>query len=444
MMHRARTDIALLLGGDILFFYLALLMTLLVRYLEVPDPARIENHIVPFTALFLVWLLVFFIAGLYDRHVAILEKKLPRTIIYAQVVNVVLAALVFFAAPASVIAIAPKTNLAIYLVVSSGLTLLWRLYVFPTLTQRAKSNAVVIASGPEVTELVNEVNQHQRYSFHCAHVIDTAELATDENAQTRVLSVIRETESSIVVADFRDRRIESLLPAFYNMHFLYSHVQCIDVRTLYEEIFGRVALSLISYDWFLENVSTTPRAVYDAFKRVTDLVLGSMLTFLSLPFYPLVFLAMQLDDGGSLFFVHERIGEGNARIKVRKFRSMGEGGTITRVGSFLRKTRIDELPQLIAVVRGDLSLIGPRPELPEYVQMYAEQITYYNARHLIRPGLSGWAQINDSDVPRYFADTEKTQRKLSYDLYYIKHRSIFLDLYIALKTVGTMVSRSGS
>jgi lipopolysaccharide/colanic/teichoic acid biosynthesis glycosyltransferase len=117
---------------------------------------------------------------------------------------------------------------------------------------------------------------------------------------------------------------------------------------------------------------------------------------------------------------------------------------VTKVGRFLRKTRLDELPQLWSVVRGDQSLIGPRPELPELVKHYAERIPYYNTRHLIKPGLSGWAQIHDYDVPRKGADVERTKRKLSYDLYYVKNRSLLLDVHVALKTIKALVSRSGT
>ena len=137
----------------------------------------------------------------------------------------------------------------------------------------------------------------------------------------------------------------------------------------------------------------------------------------------------------------------NRPIKMIKYRSMSitQKEKITRVGGFLRRSRIDELPQLWNVLRGDLSLIGPRPELPHLVSEYAQTIPFYNLRHLITPGLSGWAQINDYDVPRRAqVEVEKTITKLSYDLFYIKNRSIVLDLNIALKTIRTLISRSGT
>ena len=142
------------------------------------------------------------------------------------------------------------------------------------------------------------------------------------------------------------------------------------------------------------------------------------------------------------------MGKNNAVIKIIKFRSMARNAdgdnVITRVGRFIRATRIDELPQLWNVVKGDLSLVGPRPELPDLVKVYEKEIPYYKVRHLVTPGLSGWGQIRDYNVPRGTADVDRTRTKLSYDLYYIKNRSFMLDLIIALKTIKTILSRSGN
>ena len=183
-----------------------------------------------------------------------------------------------------------------------------------------------------------------------------------------------------------------------------------------------------------------------------DIVIALLLGAVSLILYPFVYTAIKLDDGGSLFFIARRVGRNNKKIKLIKFRSMAVGSQgggieeapqITRVGSFLRKTRVDELPQLWNVLKGDASLVGPRPETPELVKLYEKEIPYYNVRHLIKPGLSGWAQMYHEEHPHHGPDVEETKRKLSYDLYYIKNRSVLLDLKIALKTLKTLLSRGG-
>ncbi len=150
----------------------------------------------------------------------------------------------------------------------------------------------------------------------------------------------------------------------------------------------------------------------------------------------------------------ERIGRFNQIVRIYKFRTKNgrDSGADalkstlvdTFVGSFLRKSRLDELPQLINVLQGGLSFIGPRPEMPALASVYDEQIPYYNARHFITPGLSGWAQIKDFDAPRGGVDTDRTRNKLSYDLFYLKHRSLILDVQIALKTITALIMRTGS
>ncbi|MCH7870612.1 MAG: sugar transferase, partial [Planctomycetes bacterium] len=158
-----------------------------------------------------------------------------------------------------------------------------------------------------------------------------------------------------------------------------------------------------------------------------------------------VAFAIILEDNGSVLYTAERIGKNGKHIYLIKFRSMSESQeeTITYVGRFLRATRIDELPQLWAVLRGDLSLIGPRPEIPCLVELYEQNIPYYNVRHLIKPGLSGWAQIHQGNPPKFGVQYDETELKLSYDFYYIKNRSLLVDLKIALLTVKTLLSRSG-
>jgi lipopolysaccharide/colanic/teichoic acid biosynthesis glycosyltransferase len=184
-----------------------------------------------------------------------------------------------------------------------------------------------------------------------------------------------------------------------------------------------------------------------------DIVIALPLLLISMLILPLVALAIMIEDGGPLFIVQERVGRNNKLIRIVKVRTMtgSDQGTevlnskhvVTNVGRFLRKSRIDELPQLWNVLRGDLSLIGPRPELPAMVKHYESEVPFYNVRHLITPGISGWAQIYHDNHPHHGVAVEETRVKLSYDLFYIANRSFFLDLKIALRTLKTLLSRAG-
>jgi len=203
---------------------------------------------------------------------------------------------------------------------------------------------------------------------------------------------------------------------------------------------------------FLETLPEC-RTFYDGAKRLFDITLAVIGSAVALPFVGIAVILLYF-AGGAPFIRHERIGKGGRIYRIVKLRSMlfddhgdpklHKKNRVTALGRILRKTRIDELPQLWNVLVGDLSFIGPRSELPKIAEVYEREIPQYHLRHLIAPGLSGWAQIHDSDPPKGGADVPRTRRKLSFDLYYLKHRSFGLDLAIAVKTLRTLLSFSGT
>ena len=433
-------DAALLFFGDIIIFLLSLWVTLLVRYFEIPDTTLFYNHLVPFSFLFIVWLLVFLIAGLYGTHTVIFKRRLPGIILRVQILNVLIAALFFFLMPS--FGIAPKTNLFIYLIVSFGFIVSWRLFIFPIFATRRKRNGLLIGTGTELPELREEINNNSRYDLYFVETIDLNQMSSDDIVAD-IEKTVRKNGISVIVIDATDERVIPILPTLYSLIFL--SIDIIDMSRVYESIFQRVPLSFVKQDWLIGHVSIRSKVAYDALKRTFDFLAACIIGGVSLIFYPFVFLAVRLDDGGSLFYTQERVGGNGKVIHIKKFRSMSETEKekITRVGYFLRRTRIDELPQILAVLRGDLSLIGPRPEAPHLVALYEHRIPYYNIRHLIKPGLSGWAQIHQDEPPKFGVEYDKTALKLSYDLFYVKHRSFLLDLQIALQTIKTLFSRSG-
>lgn len=430
--------------GDVLVFYAALWVTLFLRYREIPSSDTVELHLVPFTILFGVWALIFFIAGLYEKQTLILRKRLPQVILNAQIVNSVIAVVFFYFVPA--FGIAPKVSLFIYLVVSFLFVTAWRLKGYPLLSSKRKQRAIIIGSGAELSELTEEVNASDRYGISFISSVDVNDLEGMDFEEEIVRRVYAE-EVTLIAVDLRSEKVERILPHLYNL--IFSHVRFIDTHRIYEDIFDRIPLSLVRYNWFLENISTTPRVTYDLPKRLMDIILSGVLFAASLLLYIPIIVAIRLEGRGPIFVVQERVGQNNRPIRTFKFRSMtvpsgGNGEHITRTGAFFRRTRLDELPQLWNVLRGDLSLIGPRPELPELVRLYEKEIPYYNVRHLIKPGLSGWAQLYHENHPHHYPDVSETRVKLSYDLYYIKNRSFLLDLKIVLKTLKVLISRQGA
>jgi len=446
-----RKEPAILLLGDLVIFFVSLWIALFLRYFELPSGATLGEHISPFAILFLVWIFVFFIFGLYEKHTLILKNKLPNIILNAQITNSIIAMLFFYLIP--YFGIAPKTNLFIYLIISFLLISLWRNYGIFLIGGTKKQNGIIIGSGENVDELEKEIDNNERYGIKLIGLIDPDKI-NNEEIEAKILDFIQKTDISIVIVDMQNKKLESMLFEFYNLIFS-SKVHFVDLHKIYEEIFDRIPISLIKHSWFLENLSSYPKIMYNILKRIMDIVISSVLGVISLIFYPFVILVIKFDDGGPIFIKQNRIGKNNKEIRIIKFRTMArdnmgkqclntrKNNAITRVGKILRKLRIDELPQLWNVLTGDLSLIGPRPEMPALVKIYEREIPYYNARHLIKPGLSGWAQLYQEAPPKFQVQSNQTKVKLSYDLYYIKNCSIFLDFKVALKTIKILISRSG-
>ena len=445
--HRAEAIFLFL--GDVVFFYLSLFLVLLARYGLPFDQRIIILHFLPFSILFIFWILGFFIAGLYEQHTLLFQERLPYRLLRSVLANTVMTALFFYFFPTFLIT--PKINLILYLIVSSALLLVWRLYGFSFSGGREKQQVLLIGSGVELGELERELSGNPRYGVQLVSSVDASRLSGEVNAD-EMLHRASLGDVSLIIIDLQSSSVETILPHLYNL--LFSRVWFADLSKVYEEIFGRIPLSLVGHYWFLKNIpSVSSRFAYDFLKRLMDIGAASALWLLALPLYLLVCIAVKLDDGGSLFVFQDRVGQNNRIIRTIKFRTMyrddagrtdlQKGNKITRVGAFLRRTRIDELPQLWNVLCGEMSLIGPRPELPALVAVYEREVLYYRTRHLIKPGLSGWAQIYHENHPHHAADVSETKVKLSYDLYYLKNRSLFLDLKIALKTIKILLSRSG-
>src|SRR3989338_4542853 len=437
----------ILVSGDVALFILALWLMLGFRYGFLPIPLLFFEHLLPFSMLFVIWLVVFFFAGLYEKHTLILRSRLPNIFLKAELTNGILALVFFYFIP--YFGITPKINLFIYLVISFSLVFVWRMRIYQKIGSKNRQKAVIIGTGNELIELTNEVNKNPRYSIEFTGSYELDLIRTSD-----ILPLMHKLKAegvNLAVLDLGNQKIEALLPDLYKLMF--AGVQCIDIYKLYEDIFDRIPLSLVKYSWFLGNISLMPRVGYDALKRIMDVSFSIVGGLASLVFYPFIVVMIKLDDGGPVFIFQERVGSQGKIIQIVKFRTMtidDEGrpniqknNRATRVGPFLRKSRLDELPQFWNVFRGDLSLVGPRPELPNLVSVYEREVPYYGVRHLIKPGLCGWAQLYHENHPHHNADVLETRVKLSYDLYYIKNRSLFLDLKIALKTLKTLLSRSG-
>lgn len=452
MTFGGRYATALLFVGDIIVFVFSLWLTLLVRYAEIPSAQIFGDHIAPFAILFAFWALTFYMAGLYSKRVILFKSELPNAILKTQILNIVLAALFFFFIPG--IGIAPKANLVLYLVLSLILIFIWRLALFPQITRpHTRERTALVGSGPEVEELVKEVNGNPRYHLFISVVRSPEELAADFDGFAKA---IEEHGVSMLIIDTDNDDLRPYLSRIYDLAFVSHRYQFADFHHIYEEVFDRVPLSLLQYDWFLKNVSSPATGLSTVVKRLIDIVGGIVMGIVTLIALPFVFLALRLEGPGPVFTRQLRIGQHGERVHTYKFRSMaksdsgawiGEGENhVTRVGAFLRKVSLDEFPQFINILKGEISLIGPRNDIEGLGIRLAEEIPYYTVRYVVKPGITGWAQINQQYEPGNISpqSIEETKRRLAYDFYYIKNQSLGLDIVIALKTVKRMFFRVSS
>jgi len=433
--------------GDVLFFIFSLWLSLFLRTLTPPSWTLFWAHLVPFSILFVAWALVYLIAGLYEsRSILLARRALSATLLVAQTINMVITALFFVFVP--LFGIAPKTLLLIYLPVSFVLVLFWRVVLFPLLGLQRTESALLVGDGEELEALRIAMNSAQHAPVR---IVESLPSHTPDLAHA-VVDAMERHHASIIIADLDNAEVSAAFPQIYNL--LTVGVRFFDALSVYEEAFGRIPLSRLDTVWLARYASTSSRTLYDVLKRTMDIVAGLLFGTISLVFYPFIIVAQKLYDGGPIFYRQIRVGQYNRPLYMLKFRSMtgtDQGSemlktkhTVTPVGKVIRATRIDEVPQLWSILKGDMSLIGPRPEFPALVEEYANVIPYYNLRHLVKPGLSGWAQLYHHADPHHAADVAETRNKLSYDLYYLKHRSLLLDVTIALKTIRRILVRGNA
>lgn len=266
-----------------------------------------------------------------------------------------------------------------------------------------------------------------------------------------LLATARQVRADVIVVALSERR--GYFPLGDVLRCKLNNIVIMDAPTIYERVQGKLMLESITPSWLIFSQGFMRTSLFSFSKRSIDIILSMIGLLLTLPIFPLIALSIKLDSRGPVFFRQLRVGNREKHFMIYKFRSMrqdaekGSGAVwaekndprITRLGAFLRNTRIDEIPQLINVLKGDMSFVGPRPERPEFVEKLKQIIPYYSKRHFIQPGLTGWAQVR---YP-YGASVEDAVEKLRYDLYYIKNISPFLDTLIFLETIKVVLFGRG-
>lgn len=358
----------------------------------------------------------------------------------------------------------PKQRLVILVFYFTVLitVLLWRFfYAFFLASHRFSQNVVLICGQNQVEELVlglENVDPHYKIIGFV-----NSDSISDENADFQYVKEIKKNELEDFVAN---HGISEIVIASQNTDGitsdLYQQLLCLlesgksirEYTQVYESKTQRIPVHYIARDFyrFFPFSRSNSNKLYLSLIRLLEFVFSFAGLIICIVFIPLIFLANFFANRGSLFYTQERVGKNGTVFKIYKFRTMIEAQEaqsavfavsndkrITPFGKFMRKSRIDELPQFINIIKGDMAVIGPRPERPFFVKEIAQIMPFYETRHVIKPGLTGWAQVNYS----YGESIDESLIKLQYDLYYIKHRSIFLDLSITFKTITTVLFYRG-
>ena len=441
MLKNKLKKISLFLG-DLALLYLSLFITLNLRYSTEVFSSRWEDHLPKFIVVFIIWLIALYLNNFYNLNLKAWGRSFFKNLIGVIFFSAFFSILYFYLGTEAIIT--PKTNLLIFLTISSLLFIIWR-RLFNLLVNNfvAQDNLAIIGFNEETQKLLAEIKRNPGSGYQTALIFKNTEELSLLSAKVKEKNI----KTIIICDDFGQEEI--LREALF---------KCLDLKLnffnypdFYELLSGKVPVEEIGTNWFLENIKEGERNYFNVIKNAYDFFGALIIFIISLPFWPLIAIAIKLGSKGPVFFKQTRVGKNEVEFKIIKFRTMKQENNhqgmtiandkrITALGKFLRKTRLDEIPQVLNILKGEMSFIGPRPERPEFVSQFEKEIPFYKTRLLIKPGLSGWDQVSGE---YHSPSVEDTMIKLQNDLFYIKNRSLYLDATIILKTIAAVLSRAG-
>jgi sugar transferase (PEP-CTERM system associated) len=398
-----------------------------------------------------------YVNDLYDFR--IVHRRLTLLVRMMQALGsaALVLALIYFLAPEVSMGrgVALATMPLIFLVLLS-----WRFSVNATnLLARGDERVLVLGTGEAGRSLVRHFIAHPEYNVNVVGFLDEQGQDIGKSLVnpciiggiTDVEEIVVQEKIDRVVLSLKDRRGSTPVRQLLNLKL--AGVKVEDVHNCFERISGRIPLEHLSPSWFILSDGFKKSAVLLAAKRLVDILVSAALLLLVSPLLPIIALAIYVESGRPILFRQTRVGYRGQEFELLKFRSMvqdaekdgpqwasKEDSRITRVGRILRKTRFDEIPQLLNVFRGEMSLVGPRPERPYFCSELSEKIPYFNLRHSVRPGITGWAQVRF----KYSASFDDTKGKLELDLFYLKNLSLLVDLAILFETVKVVILGRGA
>ena len=456
--HYVTSHSMVLFAGDVLILSASVFIGHWMQFFGPPAIWLGEPPALPKVAGFvMVGIVTFYIAGLYDRDPQVGHKELAARGMAAAAGWAILFASFVFSFPSLGLS-RPDAFLGIG-IGSLGIIVMRWLVWFHTVIARFRERVLFLGATPLVERLISEMEATNPGYEILGYVDDRPAHEVRLTNGFRVLGktqqlreIVSRNQAGTIVVSLGERR--GVFPMEAILDCKLQGVRIEDWPTFYEKLTGRIVVQDLRPSWLIFSEGFSRTRITRLIKRALDISLSSLFLGLGWPVFVLTAIAIKLDSHGPAFFRQERVGERGRIFSLLKFRTMVEGAEavsgpvwateedprITRVGRWLRKTRLDEFPQIINVLKGEMSFIGPRPERPHFVAQLQERIPYYAQRHTVTPGITGWAQVRY----HYGATIRDAEEKLQYDLYYIKNMSLFLDILILLSSIQVVLCGRGA
>lgn len=425
MSNRAKTLLLLLV--DTLILFLSLTVVINFRH------GNLIEHYKMFSVIFPFWLLMNFIEGIYTLRIYN-PANLPISSLRSTFLSVLISMVIIYLFPMKGENLTPKTNLILIAMMALPLSYLWRKGFFNFFSKDRRLRETILIGSGETLAIVQDELERKPHLGYKIVATNPSEIPED----TKLIAIERHSNPEMY------QKIFSMLE---------TGIEVTDLAKFAEKVSGKIPLKAIDESWFIEYCGHQESRSYDVTKVLIDKTVAILMLICLIPVAAVLLPILLIFHGRPIFFKQIRTGLNNKPFKLYKLRSMvvdaekhgaqwakpGDA-RVTRIGKFLRKTRLDELPQLINIIRGEMSLVGPRPERPEMIETkLAPNIPFYNLRHLVKPGVTGWAQVTF----RYGFSQEDSLEKLQFDLFYVKNRSIWLDMIVVLKTIKTVITGAG-
>jgi lipopolysaccharide/colanic/teichoic acid biosynthesis glycosyltransferase len=418
---------SILFLGDLLSLLLAFFAMIVIRFSTHTQSMIIHQQILLFAWLFVIWLIVFFIFDLYNLRRINPNPRNIGLLLASTISNVTLGIVYFYLFSGT--GIAPKTNLLLVGFFSFILLIMWRRLFYHLFTVRFTRAIATVGTSPLIKELQLELQKNPHFGEHVIHWDNIVDANTTGSID-------------ILISEHTDPQRLLAVAKILN-------AETLTLTESYETFFAKIPLSLMTDEKAISVMTRHDTGATHFFYRIVEILFAIAVLIITSPFLLVAIIARLIEDGRPIFIKQSRVGKNGMLFNIYKLRSMKalapdgsaenngavwadlKDSRITPLGHIIRKTHIDEVTQMINIIKGDIALVGPRPERPEFVSQLEQHIPYYFLRHTIRPGFTGWAQIKY----RYARSIDDAQEKFEYDLYYLKNRNPLLDVGIILKTL---------